>query len=328
MPGKKTSNKKVAKDQSSFVEYEERPEPPVKTKSKARNAKAAEKPKRIPEKVVEEEVEEREEALVPASDFSPSAVPDWLLEEARGHQGLEEADADDYVMPRVVLLQNQPPPGIDYDESDLRPGMFMNSLTHEVLADRDELLRFIPVKLVKPRYYYEGVYPDTTLVCRSFDGKVAQKPAGETMEGGPTAKCSECIRKEWDVGQEGPPPCMMIYTYYGLLPDHNMEPIALSLKMTSVKSAKMINSAVRRTGLALYSHVFAFDRKKEQDGDLKWFVYDPQPDGFVSKDQFALAQRAYESYTDTQVAVHDEASMATDDSDDVEDNVRLDNTPF
>ena len=233
-------------------------------------------------------------------------APDWLRKQAQGGHGFENVEQDDYVIPRIELVQKGSPVADD-ENHDIDPGDMVNSVTKELLAEKGEPLLIIPLVFDKNRTMWASKEPGSELLCRAPDNKTAKEPNGEDHNGEKTADCSACVFSQWDREEGKPPRCTEFKNFLCALPEYGMKQIALSMKSTSVKTAKRLNSALAATSMDMYAHKIALVSKREKEGKFSWFIFDFSPAGFVDdKAEFAKAKAMYDALAGRDYRVDEE----------------------
>lgn len=165
-----------------------------------------------------------ETALVPADQNTAlDTLPDFFNEDA-GEAARENLTKEDVQIPRIAIAQKMSP---EVEEghakfiAELKLGELFNSLTGKIYGKE---LRFIPLRVEMPRFI--EFYP------RDIGGGVKDLNVPEGDD-----------RTKWTTDAEGKsvqPLATQFREYVVFLPDHQ-EVVALSMKGTSMKSARAFN---------------------------------------------------------------------------------------
>lgn len=227
-------------------------------------------------------------------------APAWLKDKMKGQapKGLEAADKDDFIYPRLVLCQGLTP---DVADGKRQQGDIIDNITRELLVPQHTPLPFIPVILSKSRMYMTPIDEGGGILCRSFDSLEAQ-PGGCGKDQGeePTTNCSECIYAQWDALSEGDkeddngaPKCTLFYNILGFLPTMGGRVTVWSGKATNVKVIRRFLSICKQTGADLWAHKFELGVKDEQSGKFKFKNWSFESKGFVTLEEYARGESIY-----------------------------------
>jgi hypothetical protein len=231
---------------------------------------------------------EEETALTTVGDQSIAPIPEFLKKSAQG-RGRENVDQADLVLPRIKLLQPLSPE-VQEEDSQIEAGHLYNTLTQN---DYGDSLIFIPVMHFKSRIYWRKRDDDSPdrMLCSSPNGLNPNSEAfGKT--------CPECPMQRWnnqaEKAEDKAPKCTSYYNF-AILVEGETSPIALSFERTKVKIAKKLLSLISIGNLDMFAKKYKIGVTKEKNKKGTWFNYDITPVGFVTADEFKIAEVAYNS---------------------------------
>lgn len=241
---------------------------------------------------------DEEKALVPKQS-QEIAVPDYLLpKDGEGARGRENVDKSDLVLPRLKLLQPLSPEAQDEDK-DAEAGHLYNTLTQQ---DFGSSIIFIPIVHFKSRIYWRDRDDDSgeRIICSASDGL---HPTSQEF----AELCINCKNQAWNNKASDPkdkaPKCTMLYNF-AILIEGDASPIALSMERSKIKVAKKLLSLITCTGkLDMFAKKYKLGVTKEKNKKGIWFNYDITPVGFVTAEEFKVAENAYQSLKDLAVTV-------------------------
>ena len=177
---------------------------------------------------------EHEKELSVASEVKTLTIPvneKALQDMLKPAPGTEEITAEDIVMPRIRLLQDQ---STEVKSKESASGKLKNSLTGETY----DSIEFIPIAMHKSRIMFDIDNRNGSPLCRSNDVKI----------GSDGTRCPECDNAKWINNK--PPLCNMIFNYLIIQPNEigvMFIPSILSFMKTSVQSAMKLNMSVECT---------------------------------------------------------------------------------
>lgn len=241
----------------------------------------------------------KKEELAPrrAETAIDTAVPDYLRRSAgAAAAGLENVEQGDITIPRLALCQSMTPQRKKSEASyidGLTEGQFFNTITGENYGDS---VRVVPLFFYKTRILFTPIDDGGGMLCQAQDG---MHGVGE-----PGGECVKCPKAAF--GEDKRPECAHFYNYAVLVMSKN-RPIGLdslaafSLKSTGIKKAKDWNALIRLKGTDSYAGVYEISsaEQKNQAGQ-SWSTPVIKNAGWVSKDEFAIAEACYKSVRDMQ----------------------------
>lgn len=227
------------------------------------------------------------------------AVPDYLLpKEGEGSRGRENVDKSDLVLPRLKLLQPLSPEAQDEDKN-AEAGHLFNTLTQQ---DFGSSIIFIPIVHFKSRIYWRDRDDDSgeRIICSASDGLHPKSQEFADL-------CTSCKKQVWNNQAKDPkdkaPKCTMLYNF-AILIEGEASPIALSMERSKIKVAKKLLSLITCTGnLDMFAKKYKLGVTKEKNKKGIWYNYDITPVGFVTADEFKVAESTYQSLKDLAVTV-------------------------
>lgn len=240
-------------------------------------------------------------ALAAPSNFSLSAgAPAWLQDKMKGQpaKGLEAADRDDFIYPRLVLAQALTP---DVAEGKCRPGDVLDNITRDVLFPQGTAIEFVPVVLSKSRFYMKGLDEGGGILCRSLDSLEAQPGGcGKDQGGQLTRECNECVFKEWDDSTadskdrtNGAPKCTLFYNILGFLPTLGNRVTVWSGKATNVKVIRRFLSTCKQTGADFWAHKFDLNVVDEQSTQFRYKNWSFSQKGWVTEAEYNFGAKIF-----------------------------------
>lgn len=242
--------------------------------------------------------------LVSTVETSISNVPDYLKHEGVG-RGRENVDQTDLVLPRIKLLQPLSPEVQEANEGDAKveAGHLFNTLTQQ---DYGPSIIFIPVIHFKSRIYWRNREEGGGIQCAAQNGVNPVATSEDTF----AKVCTECTLPNWkndaEIGEDKAPKCTIYYNF-AIIIDGETNPIALSMERTKVKTAKKLLSLITYTGnLDMFAKKYKIGVTKEKNKRGTWYNYTIEPVGFVSPEEFKLAEAAYQSLKSLALSVEQE----------------------
>jgi hypothetical protein len=212
-------------------------------------------------------------------NLSNLAVPDWL--EKGDNRGKDNVAREDVQMPRLGLAQKQSPQLESTDPKfipELREGMFFNDLTGEVYSSGP--LYFCVIRRDPPRGIEFAPIDSGGGVIDPDVPLNDPRMQFTTDENGKRVK----------------PVATKYYDYIIMLikQDGEMEPIALSLKSSGIKVAKQLNGFIQWRKGPMHAGRFTL-QSKPKAVPKPHYIHVVGNAGYVTKEQFDLANDAYES---------------------------------
>lgn len=218
--------------------------------------------------------------VVPPQKIVDLVVPSYLKDYKGKETGFENADSSDFLVPRLALCQSLTPHRKKSDPKyipGLEEGMFFNTVTGEIYGTSVD---FIPLFVIKSRIkFLEPI--GSGIDCQAQDGRTGTK----------YGSCLPCPHAQFS--KEGDPPaCTEFKGWVSLV---NGQPIGVSLKSTSLKGAKQLNSKLRVMGggLPLFCHVIRATSIEETKNTntynqwvLNWKAFTPEDFVNAARDFF------------------------------------------
>lgn len=235
-----------------------------------------------------------EKAMVPAT--KQEMVPAYL--QGGEGRGKENVDKSDLILPRLKLLQPLSPEVQDEEKKGVQ-GHMINTLTRQ---DYGSSIIFTPIVHFKSRILWRGRDDEASdrILCSAADGL---HPTTEEY----AKLCTQCKEQQWNNDEvDKAPRCTIFYNFVVII-DGEITPIALSMEKTKIKTAKKLLSLITHTGnLDMFAKKYKIGITKEQNKKGIWYNYDITPVGFVSAEEFKVAEAAYQSLKNLAVSVDHE----------------------
>jgi hypothetical protein len=248
------------------------------------------------------------EELVKAG--APIVVPDFL-KEVRGHEGLENVQQEDLVLPRLAICQSMSPQRVKGSAehiAGLEEGDYFNTVTREVYSE----VTLIPVLYQRSRIYFRKLTEGGGILCQSRNGINGGKlhPAG----------CESCEHSRFT--DDGKPHCDLFMNMVSLLIEPTVpspQLVVVSFKSAALKTAKQWVALLQARDFPPYAQVYNF--KTISQKNTKGTYYIPKIDlkRYVSPEEFAFAKGQYEDLRGKDIdvepevdgeVVHDDAAQA------------------
>lgn len=224
-----------------------------------------------------------------------NSAPDWLAEEmktAPAKMGFENIDGADIILPRLAVANNTSPEFLDR-ELDVDMGDIFDNLSKQVLVKQGETITVIPIVVAKSRIRFEKPQPPAPIMCRSLDGKKAIMKGGMRENEEATTVCDECVYKQF--ADDKRPECTEFLSFLLMLPEYNFVVYAASFKSTGLKLGRRWISQALQTGAPLFAGKYLLKTKEYSNGSQKWFNFDYEPAGWVSKEEYTKAKSQFET---------------------------------
>lgn len=244
-----------------------------------------------------------------ATSLTRSAMPAFLqkkMEEAQangGPRGLENADKDDFIYPRLVLGQSNSPA---VQDSKRAIGEIFDNLNAELLAPKGGKVLFVPVLMTKARMYLVPFEEGGGIKCRS-DDSITARPGGigQMQDGAPTSECAKCVHKEFDTTEaDQRPACSNFVNIIGILPEYGNRVIVWSVKSTGLKVARRLMSTVKQTGADFFAHAFYLLAEGAQNqAGVKYQAWNFETAGWASEEAYTAGEELYQAISGKKWAV-------------------------
>lgn len=224
-------------------------------------------------------------ALVKAEPAGALVLPEYVKAgDTRGHEGIEQ---NDLILPRLAVAQPTSPELVRGEPkyiAGLQAGDLFNTVTRESYGQGP--VRVVIVRREKPR-------------------AVEFAPMAEG--GGIRDMNVPLTDPRCQFGANGERPAATEFREYIAVLADTLEPIALSFKGTSLKSAKMLNTLLempfKGKSIPYFARVFAITASLKSNEKGKFYVFGAVQDGFASPDAFQFAEGTYENLKGQKLAV-------------------------
>lgn len=234
-------------------------------------------------------------------------VPEYILEdEEMGAAGLENMEARDMVIPRLIIMQGLSPAVV---AGEAVIGEIRSSVTKEVILGRDEECAFIPIYHYKEWISWADRSSNEGILDRSMD------PDSELAQAALRGD-----KREDDRGRE----VRVVTEYHNfavLVPNISLEfPMILSCARTNHKKGRQLLALARYRGnrpLFAGKYLMSASMETNKAGD-DYFVYDFLNAGFADAEEYNAAKALYEGLKEAYaqrriVADHSDAGDAPED---------------
>lgn len=213
------------------------------------------------------------------------ALPDYIKEgDSRGHEGLEQGDL---ILPRLAVAQPTSP---ELQKGDpkfiqgLSAGDMFNTVTRESYGEG-------PVKVV--------------IVRREKPRAMEFNPMDEG--GGIKDRDVPLTDPRCQFDADGNPPVATEFREYVAFLADTYEPIALSFKGTSLKTAKLLNTLlempVKGKQVAYFAKVFGITTALKKNEKGAFYVFGVTQQGYADETAYGLGAQTYESFKGRELAV-------------------------
>jgi len=195
--------------------------------------------------------------------------------------GLENFDSDMLIVPRVKIIQ-----ALSAEVSDLgyKPGCMVNSLTKEILGDKDKPLEFVPVLFSRSRINF--------------------KPLDD---GGGMPACMELLNIA----------CIPLGT-------ESQQPIVISFGKTSFQTGRQFINIMASKRTSPWYYKYKLIPKFVSKDNYKYYIYTVVPDGETDEELYNILEGAYsmlsadgapayEVHTDEEEVVREQENMSGED---------------
>jgi len=227
-----------------------------------------------------------------AKENLPVILP-GSIKKGRGFE--ETTDKNDYIIPRVKMLQALSPEVI---EGTLKSGQVINSLTLDILPEIfipifkfTNWIRWNPRNKNDPNF--DGNYAPGALIWKSNNPE------------------DEKVKEEGAWGDNGEVPLATKYlNFFTIFPGHPM-PLILSFSKTSYKAGKKLITLGSLFGGDMFGRKYKLKVKQEETDGNKYFVFDIEPVGIIEigTAEFTSAENTYDSFSDKPIVMHEEAPV-------------------
>jgi len=227
-----------------------------------------------------------EQALVPAV----SNLPGFLRDKGKG-RGQEKVDQTDLIMPRVKLLQQLS--GEVVDET-FTAGHLINSLIKE---DYGTEIVFIPIKHYKSRIYWRERDAGGGMLCNSLDASLPS--SGEYAK-----SCGACEKCKWPKEKGESPDCTLYYNFVIII-NGTVIPVVLPMEKSKIPIARALITLTKYVGgnLDIFAKKYKIVSKVEKKKGGTFFNYTVAPVGFVTEEEFQLAESVFIQLQDKSISV-------------------------
>ena len=193
--------------------------------------------------------------------------------------GFDGADDGDLLMPRLKVVQ--PIEAVNFDsvnEPNIKPGVFINSITHEILGNE-----FIPIFVMKSWIKFKPQSEGGGMEWRSTDANDPRVIA----------------ESKWGIDDRGNdvPPLAASYLNFFSVMEGSESPLMISFTKTSYKAGKKLLSLAKLRPGDLFSRKYRLTARLSQN-DLKqsYFVLDVSPGPAVTNEEHQRCLEMFKSF--------------------------------
>jgi hypothetical protein len=240
------------------------------------------------------------------------AVPDYIKQGAKG-RGLENVNKEDLILPRIKLLQPLSP---EVADKGMKEGHFINSLTG---ADYGDSITFIAITHFKSRIYWQDRDEGGGMLCSSDNAAIPRdlNAPGEIAKSlkmtgfKKPSSCDDCPFRDWDneaaKEKDQKPKCTIFYNFPAIVSGDSI-PVAISMDRTKIRAAKRLLSMSTYMGsnIDMFAKMYKITAVKEKKDQYTYYNMVVEPAGFVSQEQFKLAEGLYDSFKKMTLRVEQE----------------------
>lgn len=233
-------------------------------------------------------------------------LPAHLQNTDRGTH-LQGMDADDFIVPRIKLLQGISPEVEAFDEA--KAGLFWLNVLDISLGDR---IRFIPINNRKRYLLLPPIGDDRGVLARADDGRTWNTTGEWQVKLKNVRQPVTWVIDDLDVRKSGlaafgtsnpddpdsNPAATLFYEYLVWLPDvpELKTPVLLSLARSQAKKARDLNGKIEFAGVPMQGLVFESGTVDENGAEGPYKNYQFVRAGYASEEQFDMACRFEERF--------------------------------
>jgi len=218
--------------------------------------------------------------------------PDYIGE---GNEGMEQMRPQDLVLPRIKLLQALSP---EVAEGDMKAGTMVNTLTGEVVVEKDETIEFVPVQHYLEWIEWAPRSSNQGIIDRSRDAQselAMRSAAGESVE--------VDGRKKFVVTE--------YHNFVVAVPSLGLDVaglIVLSCNRSSHKRGKQLLSLARFRGKCpLFAGRYKLSSTQETNkNNESYYNYVIKNAGWATEEEFAALKQVHESLQQVTVSTEQE----------------------
>lgn len=206
-------------------------------------------------------------------------MPAWLAEHQADLRGSENVEVEDLVIPRLELVQSLSKVRKKTDPSyieGIEEGMFYNNITKTTYGTSVNL---IPIYFTKEWLLWRD---------QSLGGGFAG--AYPSLSDAENARMQQEDPDEWEATETHQHFCLLVQE------DGSTEEVVVSMAKSKLKKSKQWNSLVRINGGPRFSRFYVVDGVGDQNAKGQDFYnVSVKNGGFVTQEQFARAEKTYDS---------------------------------
>lgn len=214
-----------------------------------------------------------------------AVVPDHLRE-VKGHEGMENVNKNDLILPRLAICQGNNPQRKKANPlyiEGLEDGDLFNTVTNEVYGNK---LQFIPLLKTGSRILFAPLEEGGGILCRSMNG----------IDGGSLSPtCDTCPKSKWQA--DGTPPECTEFLNFPSVIAGTRQLIVESWKSTALKPARTwltrVNMLVEKHNKPFYSWVTEVQLNPDKNDSGEFYVPTFTLKRWSTPEEFEFASRVY-----------------------------------
>ena len=217
-------------------------------------------------------------------------LPDYLQEFKGSHEGREDMEREDIILPRLAICQamseersKSSPKFIE----GLEEGDIFNTLTQQIYGREIEI---IPLAMYKTAIRFTPMEEGGGIECMSPDAKTCQKYG--------TCQCGSGFWSEDNKGNRVPPPCTKIVNYLAYCPSTD-EVAILGMKITSMDTARRFNSLMNAKSAPTWAGKYLISTLEDMnDQKQRYFIYAVRNNGWTPPDLVSKVRGMHDEFTE------------------------------
>ena len=237
-----------------------------------------------------------EKELTPQESVGVPATTVGAVKLGRGHE--EDDDIGDMEMPRAKLIQFTSDEAQTSDLDKKRdPGVMINSLTGEILGEFFiPIFKFTNFQQWNPRKKddpnFDIAFDPGALIFSTSDRRDPRVVHGINF--GANGEVPRVTKN------------MNFFCYF----TGQLYPVVLTFKKTSFSAGKKLNTLTKISGGDMFSAKYKLAVTTREGAAGKFFAMDVSPAGKSSEEEFVVAEKWFDSFSDKTLKVHDDEAPA------------------
>lgn len=242
--------------------------------------------------------------------------------------GLEGVTQDLLIIPRLKLVQKN---SVEVDDLDYRPGSIVNSVTKDIICEKDQSIEIFPLVNKANRVYFRKFDDGGGIICQSADGKIG--------EGDPGGVCKSCPHSKFTKDEENPkksvaPRCTDFINVFCHVRGYDFPiPLTASFGRTSKKTGQQLvnyfwaDAMKNQISPWCFSYQLSADLRENDFG--KFYVFKVTPSGKAVKAEIEkglgfynlIKNVALEIHADEDELMQEQENMSNDSAPDDDDEM-------